>query len=147
MLLKNLQLHEGAHLPHIARQAHDAAATATEASATSTSKRSRRYLLKRSTMAKPRVVANNTFAMLEVFGKDKLGETTTARFLSALQQGNYGNYNSILRSFLKFCDVFYVDPMSATPVDIARYLARLGERGMIAAIRLQPYFLAISRYL
>jgi len=43
--------------------------------------------------------------------------------------------------------VFLINPLEATPVDIARYLAWLGQRGTIAADSLQPYLSAINRYL
>ncbi len=68
-------------------------------------------------------------------------------YKSALQQGTYDNYGSNLRSFFKFCEVFYIEPLSSTPVNIARYLAWLGERGTIDADSLQPYLSAINKYL
>ncbi len=43
--------------------------------------------------------------------------------------------------------MFQLTPLEATPVDIARYLAWLGQRGTIAADSLQPYLSAINRYL
>ena len=52
--------------------------------------------------------------MLEVLGSDELRKIATALFQYALQQGTYDNYNSILRSFFRFCEVFYMDPLSAS---------------------------------
>ena len=85
--------------------------------------------------------------MWKVLGRDEWGKITIALLQSALQQGTYDKYGSILRSFFKFCEVFYIDPLSATSVDIARYLAWLGKRGTIAATSLQFYLSAINRYL
>ena len=38
-------------------------------------------------------------------------------------------------------------PLEVTPVEIARYIACLGERGTVAAGILQPYLSAINRFL
>ncbi len=64
--------------------------------------------------------------MGEVFGTDQLGRDATTLFHAALQEDTYENYGSNLRSFISFCEVFQIDPLEATPVDIARYLAWLG---------------------
>lgn len=69
--------------------------------------------------------------MQEVFGNDKLGRSATTLYQSSLQQSTYDNYGSNFRRFFKYCEVLYIEPLSATPVDIARYLAWLGERGTI----------------
>jgi hypothetical protein len=86
-------------------------------------------------------------AKRKVFGDDELGKTTTVLFQSALQQGTYDKYSSNLQSFFKFCQMFYIHPLAATPVDIARYHARLGKRGPIAANTLPSYMSAMNRYL
>ncbi len=85
--------------------------------------------------------------MREVFGEDKLGQLATALFQSALQPRTYENYGSNLRSFLKFCEETILDPLGATLVDVARYVAWLGLRGTVAADSLQPYLSAVNRFL
>ncbi len=85
--------------------------------------------------------------MGKVFGTDHLGRDATTMFQSALQEDTYENYGSNMRSLISFCEVFQINPLEATPVDIARYLAWLGKRGTIAAGNLQPYLSAINRYL
>ena len=61
--------------------------------------------------------------MGKVFGTDQLGRDATALFQSALQEDTYENYGSNLRSFISFCEVFQINPLEDTPVNIARYLA------------------------
>ncbi len=82
--------------------------------------------------------------MRDVFGRDALGKTAAALFQAALQPRTYENYGSNLRSFLQYYGEGLIDPLGATPVDIARYLAWLGHRGTIAADSLQPYLSAIE---
>ena len=152
MLLRNRQLYDGVHLPPVARRMRAnaaqsaAAAAATTTTTTAASRRPRRYLLKIRTSDKPWAAAG-TAAMGKVFGTDQLGRDATALFQSALQEDTYENYESNLRSFISFCEVFLINPLEATPVDIARYLAWLGQRGTIAADSLHPYLSAINRYL
>ncbi len=76
-----------------------------------------------------------------------MGKTATVLLQPALQQGTYENYGSNMRSYFRFCDAFNVEPLTSTPVDVARYLAWLGEMGTIVADNLQPYLSAINRYL
>ncbi len=91
--------------------------------------------------------ATSTAALSSVFGKDELGKLATSLFQSALSDGTKGNYDSNLGSFYAYCDEALIDPLSATPIDIARYLAWLGKRGTIAAVSLQPYLSAINMLL
>jgi hypothetical protein len=57
------------------------------------------------------------------------------------------NYSSNLGSYFKFCGELLLDPLTASPIDIARYVVWLGQRGTSAADSLQPYLLAINRLL
>jgi hypothetical protein len=57
------------------------------------------------------------------------------------------HYSSNLTGFFKLCNVFLIDPLQVPSVDIARYIAWLGQRGTVAATSLTPYLSAISRFL
>jgi len=61
--------------------------------------------------------------MKQVLGEDDLGQIESSLFHSALTSGTYVHYSSNLTGFFKFCDVFLIDPLQVTPVDIARYIA------------------------
>jgi len=82
-----------------------------------------------------------------VFGDDDLGKAATTLFQSATTKKTDQNYNSNLKSFFEFCDVSLLEPRDAPPIDIARYIAYLGERGIVAASTLQPYLSYINKYL
>ncbi len=85
--------------------------------------------------------------MGKVLGEDELGLIATSLFQSALTVGTCGHYSSNLTSFLKFCPLASLDPLEVTPVDIARYIAWLGQRGSVADKSLQPYLSAINKFL
>jgi hypothetical protein len=82
-----------------------------------------------------------------MFGEDELGRLATFLFQSALTTGTNRNYGSNLSSFYKFCDYFLLNPLAVSPVDIARHIAWLGQRGTVAADILQPYLSAINKLL
>ena len=86
-------------------------------------------------------------AMKHVLGEDELGRIATSLFPSALTSGTYGHYSSNLTGFFKYCDLFVIEPLQVTPVDIARNIARLGQRGTVAATSLTPYLSAINNSL
>ena len=71
----------------------------------------------------------------------------TSLFQSALTERTKDNYSSNLGAFYKFCGERLLDPLTASPIDIARYVAWLGQRGTIAAGSLQPYLSAVNRLL
>jgi hypothetical protein len=58
-----------------------------------------------------------------------------------------GKYNSNLASFYTFCDTSLLDPLAVGPIDIARYIVWLGQRGTLATKSLQPCLFAINRLL
>ena len=68
-------------------------------------------------------------------------------FWVALQPKTYKNYGSALTGVIEFCRETSVDPLEVTPVEIARYIAWLGERGTMAEGSLQPYLSVINRFL
>ena len=43
------------------------------------------------------------------------------------------NYGANLNGFFEFCELNAIAPLDVSPVDIARYIAWLGERGTVAA--------------
>jgi len=57
------------------------------------------------------------------------------------------NYNSNLKRFFELCDVSLLDPRKVSPVDIDRYIAWLGKRGILAYASLTPYISSINNYL
>jgi hypothetical protein len=79
--------------------------------------------------------------------EDELGQLATSLFQSALTTGTRRNYGSNLASFYKFCDSFVLNPHAVSPIDIACYIAWLGQRGTVAADNPQPYLSAINRLL
>ncbi len=92
--------------------------------------------------------AYSAAAMQLVFGDDKWAkEASMALYQAALQPSTYKNYGSALTGFLNFCEETMVDPLEGTPLEIARYIAWIGERGTVAARSLQPYLSAINRFL
>jgi len=82
-----------------------------------------------------------------VFGEGELGQLTTSLFQSTLTTGTQRNYGSNLASFYNFSDAFLLNPLAVSPIDIARYIARLGQRGTVAADCLQPYLSTINMLL
>ena len=82
-----------------------------------------------------------------VLGNDALGEKSLALFQSALHPKTYQNYGSNMTSFFTLCEenaTFYLD---ITNIDIARYIAWMGDRGTVAADSLHPYLSAINKFL
>ena len=142
MLLGGRALHEGHHLP----RTRGAAAQGTQGRG-GISKRPRRYTLRLPTTRGAARASTSTTALSTVFGEDELGRIATSLFQSALATGTKGNYESNLGSFFSFCEEFLLDPLGVGPIDIAHYLAWLGQRGTIAAESLQPYLSAINRLL
>jgi hypothetical protein len=59
----------------------------------------------------------------------------------------YKNYGSAPTGFIEFCGETGVDPLEVTPVEIARYIVWLEERGTVEAGSLQTYLSAINRFL
>ena len=94
-----------------------------------------------------RAPSASTKALTSVFREDEIGRIATSLFQSALTTRTRGNYSSNLASFYTFCDTSLLDPLAVGPIDIARYVAWLGQRGTVAAESLQPYLSAINRLL
>jgi hypothetical protein len=82
-----------------------------------------------------------------VFGNGTLGEKALALFQSALQPKTYQNYGSNMTSFFTFCEENAIPYLDVTNIDIARYIAWMGDRGTVAADSLQPYLSAINKFL
>ncbi len=57
------------------------------------------------------------------------------------------NYNSNLKSFFEFCDVSLLESRDASTINIAHYIAWLGERGTMVASSLQLYLSFINKNL
>ncbi len=70
-----------------------------------------------------------------------------ALFKSTLQPGTLKNYGANLARFFELCELHAIAPLDVSPVDIARYIAWLGERGAVAATSMQPYLSAINKFL
>jgi len=56
-------------------------------------------------------------------------------------------YGANMAEFLEFCELYSIAPLDASPVDIARSISWLGERGTVAATSMQPYLSAINKFL
>ena len=91
--------------------------------------------------------ASSSEALKNVFGEDDMGAQAMALFQSSLQPGTLKNYGANLNGFFEFCDLNTIAPLDVSPVDIARYIAWLGERGTVAATSMQPYLSAINKFL
>ena len=85
--------------------------------------------------------------MMIVFEDDDLGKAATILFQATTTKRTDQNYSSNLKSFFEFCNVSFLEPRDASPIDIARYIGMLGERGTVAASSLQPYLSSINKYL
>ena len=143
MLLRSRQLHDGARLPHVLQQQRDATLAAKRAQGS----RTRRYALHLPTTTRKDWETSGTAAMNTVFGDDELGRAATILFQSATTEGTDRNYSSNLKSFFQFCACSLLEPQGVTPIDIARYIAWLGQEGTVAAASLQPYLSSINKYL
>jgi len=107
--------------------------------------RPRRYALHFPTTTRKDWETLDTTAMKTVFGNDDLEKAATTLFQAATTKRTDQNYSSNMRSFFEFCNVSFIEPQDATPIDIARYMAWLGERGTVAASSLQPYLSSINK--
>ena len=76
-----------------------------------------------------------------------MGAQALALFKSSLQPGTQRNYGAILARFFELCELNAIVPLEIFPMDIARYIAWLGERGTVAATSMQPYLSAINKFL
>ena len=86
--------------------------------------------------------------METIFGDDdELGKATTSMFQSAITKRTDQDYTSNLKSFFEFCAISLLDPQKDSPIDIARYIAWLGKRGLVVVASLQPYMSSINKYL
>jgi hypothetical protein len=52
-----------------------------------------------------------------------------------------------MTSFFTFCEENAIPYLDVTNIDIARYIAWMGDRGTVAADSLQPYLSAINKFL
>jgi hypothetical protein len=93
------------------------------------------------------LAASSSEALKHVFDDDDPGAQALALFQSALQPGTLENYGFNLAGFLEFCELYSVAPLDVSPVDIARYISWLGERGTVVATSMQPYLSAINKFL
>ena len=62
-----------------------------------------------------------------------MGAHALALVQTSLQPGTLKNYGSNKSGFLEFCELHAIAPFDISPVDIARCIAWLGERGTMAA--------------
>ncbi len=85
--------------------------------------------------------------MKNVFGDEDMGRAATTLFHAATTKRTDQNYSSNLKSFFEFGDVSLLEHRAAPPFNITRYIAWLGERGIVAASSIQPYLSSINKYL
>eukprot|EP00873_Tetraselmis_striata_P006912 jgi/Tetstr1/427176/TSEL_017364.t1 len=86
-------------------------------------------------------------AAKEAFGSDELGQRTLDLLSSSLNAQTLKSYAGRLSQFAEFChDSENISPLEATTATAVRYVARIGERGHIAAKSLQPYLSAINTF-
>jgi hypothetical protein len=86
-------------------------------------------------------------ALKNVFGQDDVGAQAPTLFQSSLQPGTLKNYGANLTGFFEFCELHAIAPLDVSPVDIARCIAWLEERGTVATTSMQPYLSAINKFL
>jgi len=144
ILLRNGPLHRGAHLTlalgHMSQEG-------TPGTLTYISNRQQRYKLRLPSIERRAGPSASTTARKPVFGEEEIGKLATSLFQSALTTRTRENYNSNLASFYTFCDTSYLDPLAVGPIDIARYIAWLGQRVNVAAESLQPFLSVINKLL
>ena len=139
--MRGAQLHQGKHLPRMRYAAFPPPDDRPRRSARP------RYQLRLGSQGVAPWSATMSRALVPVFGDDDLGRKTIILMQNALGDNTYGNYESNLRHFWDFCAEFDIAPLDVSPVQIARYVTWLGERGTIASDSLQPYMSAINRFL
>ncbi len=134
-------------MPSVLQSAASSATATRAAENAAHGRRTLRYALHLPKDTRKSWASSSTSALKSLFGSDELGRIATALFQSALTEQTKDNYSSNLSAFYKFCGERLLDPLTASPIDIARYVAWLGQRGTIAAGSLQPYLSAVNRLL
>ncbi len=125
MLLTKKQLREGAHLRP---KQHPTTKFKTSMKGRP---RKRRYALCIPIKKNPWTRTSSS-ALRSVFGVDALGAKALSLFQSALQPKTYANYGSNMTSFFTYCEENAIPYLDVTTIDIARYIAWMGERGTVA---------------
>eukprot|EP00873_Tetraselmis_striata_P018324 jgi/Tetstr1/438588/TSEL_027139.t1 len=93
------------------------------------------------------VAADVDVAAKDAFGSDELGQRTLDLLSSSLSAQTLKSYAGRLAQFAEFChDSENISPLEATTATVVRYVAWIGERGLIAAKSLQPYLSAINTF-
>eukprot|EP00873_Tetraselmis_striata_P036752 jgi/Tetstr1/457016/TSEL_043680.t1 len=91
--------------------------------------------------------AKATATARDAFSSDELGQRTLDLLSSSLSAQTLKSYAGRLSQFAEFChDSENISPLEATTATVVRYVARIGERGHIAAKSLQPYLSAINTF-
>eukprot|EP00873_Tetraselmis_striata_P019337 jgi/Tetstr1/439601/TSEL_028025.t1 len=86
-------------------------------------------------------------AAKDTFGSDELGQRTLDLLSSSLSAQTLKSYAGRLSQFAEFChDSENISPLEATTATVVRYVAWIGERGLIGAKSLQPYLSAINTF-
>ena len=76
-----------------------------------------------------------------------MGAHALAIIQSSLQPCTLRNFGANLAGFFEFCELNAIASLDVFPVDIARYIAWLGERGTVAATSMHSYLSAIHNFI
>lgn len=79
-----------------------------------------------------------------VYGHDSLGATVGEILVRNRAASTLRTYATGYRKFLQYCAEQQLEPYSATPADVVRYVAWVGLQGTVAAATMQPYLTAID---
>jgi hypothetical protein len=83
-----------------------------------------------------------------VIGEYELGAKDLALFQSSPATGHIPELGSSMIGFFQFCEESAIPPpLDITNIDIALYLAWMGDKGTVAADNMQPYLSAINKFL
>jgi hypothetical protein len=82
----------------------------------------------------------------KILGSDVLGAKTLAHLSAPWAPNKVSTYGSNVRRYFDLCEQQRLAPLVATPANMARYVAWLGQLGIIKACSLQPYVSAVNSF-
>jgi hypothetical protein len=85
--------------------------------------------------------------MQRLLGTDSLGAKTLELLTATWAKSTSDTYNIAIKPYFEFCEERGLPPLAATTATMARYIACIGERGIVKAMSLQPYLFCGERVL
>ena len=82
----------------------------------------------------------------DCLGHDAVGQLAVELLLQRNAKTTAETYHTGVNTFLTFCEDYGLEPFDATPHDIVRFIAWVGQQGTVHAANLQPYLSGINSY-